>query len=175
MRLLHTLIAVTALLLSLASPPALACSCSWIYPNGTPLLSDGSPVPSFSALADQPFLFLGTVESVSPIPTGSPEGDKMFAKGLATVLRVDHVWRGVPQYLETITVYTGFPGGGCGYLFRVGQCYLVFAEVEADGMLRTSICTRTTPWDRAGELLSYVYAFLGPPRPSLQELLEAPE
>jgi len=98
----------------------------------------------------------------------------MLANGSATVIRLDHVWRGELPY-ETITVYTGFPGGGCGYPFRVGRCYLVFAQVEADGLLRTDICTRTTPWERSAPLLSLIHQFLGLPQPPLEAPSSDPE
>ncbi len=171
LRFLLTLLAVGAVLVPL---PVVACSCSWIYPPGTPLLSSGAPVPTPEEFAGQAFLFSGTVESIRAIPTGNPATDKWFANGSATVLRIDSVWRGQLPF-ETITVYTPFPGGACGYPFKVGRCYLVFAEVEEDGMLRTGICTRTSSWENAGDLLPYVSLFLGPPQPSFHELLEGSE
>ncbi len=160
--------------LCLAPYPALPCSCSWIYPPGTPLLPDQSPVPSPEDLQAQPFLFTGTVESITPLPPRGPEADRMLANGSATVIRLDDVWRGDLPF-DTITVYTGFPGGGCGYPFRLGSCYLVFAQVESDGTLRTDICTRTTPWEQAGPLLYYVLQYLGPPQPSSQAILSGVE
>ena len=149
---------------------ATACSCGWVHEPGTPLLSDGSPVPTPDELAEQPFLFLGTVESVRVIPTGDPDMDLLHAAGADITFRVELAWRGT-YTSSTVTIHTGSVGGGCGYSFGLGRCYLVFASRDDQGVPGTDICTRTTSIDRAIDLLPYVYAFLGAPRvPGAQRL-----
>lgn len=53
--------------------------------------------------------------------------------------RVKKIWKGSKS--ETIVVRTNNQGKSCGYVFRQGEKYLVYAH--NDGALRTSICTRT--------------------------------
>jgi len=54
-------------------------------------------------------------------------------------------------------VFTGWGGGDCGYPFRTGQQYLVYAyKDEKDGRLGTSICSRTRQLSEAKEDLAYL-------------------
>ena len=56
-------------------------------------------------------------------------------------------------------IATGRGGGDCGYGFRVGESYLVYARRnEKDGRLYTGICMRTKPLAGADEDLSYIRA-----------------
>lgn len=70
--------------------------------------------------------------------------------------RVDAAWKGAPG--ETVVISTGLGGGDCGYPFRAGREYLVFAEAE-DGALFTGICSLTSPIEEAEAEL----ALLGTP------------
>jgi len=48
-------------------------------------------------------------------------------------------------------------GGDCGYDFKVGQSYLVYAHREKDSQtLVATICSRTRPLDEASEDLAYI-------------------
>jgi hypothetical protein len=53
--------------------------------------------------------------------------------------RVEKIWKG--NKAEKIIVLTNNQGKACGYHFKKGERYLVYAF--ADGDLRTSICNRT--------------------------------
>ena len=54
-------------------------------------------------------------------------------------------------------VATGWGGGDCGYQFRLGARYVVYAHRgEKDGRLYTGICTRTRPLAEADEDLAFV-------------------
>lgn len=44
---------------------------------------------------------------------------------------------------ELTTIRTGFGGGDCGFPFRKGERYLVYAYGKEDGTLSTGICSRT--------------------------------
>ncbi len=145
----------------LVSEQTSACSYSWSSSSGR-YLKDGRPVPDPSSLIRSSYVFAGTVESVTPVPVPQDDSGPIPSDRFAAVIRVEHVWRG-HQRSGTISVYTAFPGPGCGFFFQVGRCYLVFADLESDGVLRTSMISYTTPWERADELLFYVYAFLGEP------------
>ncbi len=68
-------------------------------------------------------------------------------------VRVDRVWRG--QVQGTIEVTTGAGGGDCGYSFRRGSTYLVYAYKTQDGKLTTNICSPTKLLDKAAADLAY--------------------
>ena len=55
---------------------------------------------------------------------------------------------------DTIDIHTGFGFGDCGFPFQKGQEYVVYAYKEEDGLLHTSVCSRTSPLMRAAEDLN---------------------
>src|SRR5262245_59602415 len=63
---------------------------------------------------------------------------------------VDQAFRGVNG--SQVAVLTGMGGGDCGYGFKIGEQYLVYAyrDGQRKEMLATSICTRTRPVRNAG-------------------------
>ena len=63
------------------------------------------------------------------------------------VLRADRAWKGVES--DTVVVVTGMSDGDCGFRFRRGATYLVFAHAAPDGSLGTGICDRTARLWRA--------------------------
>ena len=77
-------------------------------------------------------------------------------------LRVAGVWKGA--LADTAVLFTGAGGGDCGFPFRRGEDYVIYAGRE-DGELLTGLCTRTAAASRAGVDLQR----LGPmarPRPA---------
>jgi hypothetical protein len=48
-----------------------------------------------------------------------------------------------------VVVFTGSGGGDCGFPFRRGESYLVYASANTDGWLGTGICGRTAELSRA--------------------------
>jgi hypothetical protein len=57
-----------------------------------------------------------------------------------------------------IEVRTGMGGGDCGYSFKIGERYLVYANVVSPtGRLYTSICSRTKAVAGASEDLDYLF------------------
>jgi len=54
-----------------------------------------------------------------------------------------------------IEVFTGYGGGDCGYEFKIGQRYLVYAYRHKE-KLTTSICTRTKSFINANEDLAFL-------------------
>src|SRR5262245_22945710 len=71
---------------------------------------------------------------------------------------IDQAFRGVSG--SQVAVLTGMGGGDCGYGFKIGEQYLVYASRDRDpqmkGMLATSVCTRTRPLRDAGADLEYI-------------------
>ena len=62
---------------------------------------------------------------------------------------------------ERITIHSGTGGGDCGYWFKRGETYLIYASSFADEETRatgfaTSICSGTKPLDSAGQDLEYL-------------------
>lgn len=102
---------------------ALACTC----------LPSKSPAEELK-LADA--VFSGKVVEIRR----HRQGGETFGM-VEAVLRVERVWKGVEGGL--VSVFTAPHSAGCGYGFREGRAYLVYAHEGADGRLSTSICSRT--------------------------------
>jgi hypothetical protein len=136
---------ITALLASLAllGPPTLCrgpvCSC---------VPSD----PVSATRSGHETIFEGRVLLVRDTTIWRTEGPRLLhvRRVWRTVtLGVDRVWNGVPN--DTVQVLTGLGGGDCGYEFREGETYVVFADSSdpwiapgGGGPLVTSICSHTT-------------------------------
>lgn len=74
--------------------------------------------------------------------------EDIFA-GVEAVLRVGRVWKGVEG--ATVSVFTASHSAACGYGFKGGRTYLVYAHKDAQGRLSTGICGRTRRLKDAGE------------------------
>jgi hypothetical protein len=96
-------------------------------------------------------IFVGKVLSVGRVAgTGDP-------RWLRRLVRFDvrEAFKGVQP--GEIEVVTGAGGGDCGYDFREGRTYLVYAHRNpATGQLGAGICSRTAPVEQAGEDLEYL-------------------
>lgn len=55
-----------------------------------------------------------------------------------------------------IEVRTGLGGGDCGYGFKTGESYMVYAYRASDGKLYTGICSRTRALSEAREDLAFI-------------------
>lgn len=69
--------------------------------------------------------------------------------GVEAVFRVERVWKGVEG--ATVGVFTASHSATCGYGFRRGRTYLVYAYKDVEGRLSTGICSRTRRLKDAGE------------------------
>lgn len=127
--------------LSCASYNVNACTCGG---SGTPCESFGS--------ADA--VFAGTVvsarENERPKQRDRSEIDW---SPRAFKFSVEQAYLGVAG--TEIEVFTGTGGGDCGYQFRIGQRYLVYAYRDKE-KFTTSICTRTKPFVNATEDLAFL-------------------
>ena len=128
------IVAVALCVAGLWSVPADACSCA---------------VPGLPCEAAwrSDVVFSGRVVSLDSPAPGTGIRGVQFA--------VIASFRG-PQ-LRTIVVGSG---GGCSYSFKVGESYLVYAR-HMQGMLTTSICTRTRPLRDAADDLAYAQTLSG--------------
>ena len=135
MRLLAFLAAV---LFAVLNPsPARACTCAQLS------LSVREQVVQEFRQASA--IFEGKVESIET--RFIQDGLGAFDQRVVT-LRVLRVYKGPPE--RVIVVHTGRSDGDCGFHFKRGGKYLVYAYQESSGQLWTNICTRTRRLWRAG-------------------------
>jgi hypothetical protein len=57
------------------------------------------------------------------------------------IFEVKKVWKGVDE--TRVSVFTSSQSSACGYGFKEGRTYLVYAHGSAEERLATSICSRT--------------------------------
>ncbi len=76
------------------------------------------------------------------------QAEDIFAR-VEVVFRVGRVWKGVEG--ATVSVFTSPHSAACGYAFKGGRTYLVYAHQGAKGRLSTGICGRTRRLKDAGE------------------------
>jgi hypothetical protein len=129
----------TCLLIGAAGvAPAEACSCV----ESGPACEDYWRVSA---------VFAGRVLSISR-DAGKPGSRAPATRRVR--LEVTEAFTGVGK--GTVEVTTGSGGGDCGFPFREGAEYLVYATgADGAGGLTVGICSRTRELDRAGEDLDY--------------------
>lgn len=141
-KLTHTLLALAACLV--CADAALACSC----------LRPGPPCDAYGSASA---VFVGTVTGVREKPRTEQDADWTPR---AFEFAVEQAFLGVEG--AEVEVFTGSGGGDCGYGFRRGESYLVYAHRdEKDGRLKTGICTRTRPAAQAAEDLEFLRGLAG--------------
>ncbi|HXW08675.1 MAG TPA: carboxypeptidase regulatory-like domain-containing protein [Vicinamibacterales bacterium] len=123
-----------ALTLLAGGRPAEACTCA---PSGPPC----------QAYWQADAVFAGRVDEVAPV-----SGFDGFRRRRVT-FTVAEAFTGVdtPQ----VVVWTGSGGGDCGFRFKTGATYLVYASRDTDRELSTGICSRTRLLERASADLDY--------------------
>lgn len=146
---MRTLFAMFGVLfaLSFASQTVNACSC-------------GSPDAPCISLGSAQAVFVGTVlskrvdEQVRPTDRGNVNQNPIGFR-----FAVEQSYRGGAG--TEIEIFTGRGGGDCGYDFKIGQRYLVYAYVDSD-KLTTHICTRTKLFSNAAEDLAFLATLSSP-------------
>lgn len=98
-------------------------------------------------------IFAGRVVKIATIilkaPSGDPYEDRLI------YFEIDRSYRGSVR--KTAEVVTGSVSTECGYDFRPGEHYLVYAYPHPhSGKLYTGICQRTRPIFEAGDDLDYL-------------------
>ncbi|MBD9470198.1 hypothetical protein [Pseudoxanthomonas sp. PXM01] len=114
---------ILCLLLAAAWLPLRAEACSCARP-GTPVEEKDQHTR----------VFLGRVQAIEEDLRGEPRRRVRFI--------VSETFKGTP--VRRLTVDTGIGGGDCGYAFRTGQEYVVYAWGKDDA-LATGICSLTGP------------------------------
>lgn len=136
-KLLHLFVVFA--LAGLCSAEALGCDCA------------ANPPPC-EAFWHADAVFAGTVVGSRTINV--KDGEFTFPMRLVR-LTVEQPLRGMKS--TEVEVRTGMGGGDCGYEFRLGQRYLVYAHWQ-DEQLTTSICTRTRLLSEAADDLAFIRA-----------------
>ena len=120
------------------APRAEACSC---LPSGPPCQN----------LFQSDAVFVGTVTGIRPMRT--PETERPVLERRIVAFSVEKGVRGIDG--STVDVRTGSGGGDCGFDFKIGERYVVYAYRHPDGSLSTGICSRTRLAAEAAEDLAY--------------------
>ncbi len=126
----------------ISSAKALGCTCGF---------GGGAPCQEFWRVDA---VFAGTVVGSGKINVdeGGYKHDMRLVR-----LTVDQPIRGM-QTAE-VDVVTGWGGGDCGYGFKIGERYLVYAyRDEKDQRLSTSICSRTRKLSEANDDFAFIRA-----------------
>jgi hypothetical protein len=133
-------------LLLLAPGVARACSCVF-SPNARPC----------SNFWSAPVLFAGLVTDFSTVTTPALTEGVRRQQHSRRVARfnVEEAFRGTLG--ATVEVETGMGGGDCGYNFKVGARYLVYAQEGEGGKLSASICSHTKPIEKAGAEIEFAH------------------
>ena len=136
------------LVVVLAPLSAAACSC----------ISSG---PACQAYWTTDAVFDGTVARIVPVPrVETIEGREFVSEDLLLTLRVHRAWKGVQP--GDIEVTTSSNGGACGYEFKKGERYLVFAH-QWRGRLNVSICSLTQRFDASARTAEFLASLERPP------------
>jgi hypothetical protein len=124
---------------------AVACSCA--------------PVPCASAV-DYDAIFEATVVAIEG-PALRPDGMRSTADPVTVRLETMRALRGEPR-TEVVTAASSV---SCGYEFRVGRRYLIFASRRAeDGQLTVGSCGLTRPLEGQSGMVRYVESLSAPSR-----------
>ena len=136
----------------LLAAEAWGCTCA-VSPAGDP--------PCQSAWRyDAVFTGLVTEITDPGFPTVSPgrlpEGPLAYPQKKVRI-RITEMLRGLEPDQKEIVIETGLGGGDCGYDFRRGFDYIVYASKKPGGGLSASICTPTRLVENAAEDLKYFH------------------
>lgn len=135
--------ALAAVAIPAAPRPAEACSC---YHSN---VQCGAAGDFWKTQA----VFVGRVLSIENL---APRSLPRFFGRRKVRVRVVEGFRGTAAGQPDVSVLTGSGGGDCGYPFRVGEEYLVYASRnEESGELTTGICSRTRKAEDASTDIEY--------------------
>ena len=132
----HRLLFAIAMLGCLATTQARLFACDCISPA----------TPCVSAQNAQA-VFVGKVVEI--VVVNLERGQSSPPASRRVSFSVTETFRGSAK--DAVAVYTGSGGGDCGYDFKKGKSYLVYAHQAISGELVTSICARTREATRGAE------------------------
>ncbi len=104
-----------------------------------------------------------------PKPPREPEASAWlgrYGEQRYVQMQVLRVWKGVVS--ERVELFTSLGGGDCGYPFKRGVEYVVYAKRAPSGRLVTSICSRTRPVSQAAEDLAALGPGIAPTAPEFE-------
>ena len=136
-----------------------ACTCGGPHlPSGKNSMRDLA-IAQVNGNGQAQTIFEGTVErqEIGSGPIGPPRSAmSMTPSGVHRIVsvRATKVYRGATQ--QIFTVITGLGYGDCGFDFRTGQSYLVFATQIESGTYFTSICNGTKLLEESGPVLRFL-------------------
>ena len=133
----------TALML-VGANEAVACSCP---PIGPPCQN------VFHVDA----VFAGTVQTITALPDDGPPlrpGELRLPPGYRVEFTAVVPYRGARA--SGLSVITSGSGASCGYAFKQGERYLVYAHRTPDGRFVAGSCSRTRPLGDAGDDLRFL-------------------
>ena len=136
---------ITVLVAVAWAHPADACSC---LPSGPPCQN----------LFQSDVVFVGTVTGIRPMR--APETERLVLERRIVAFNVEKGVRGING--SAVDVRTGSGGGDCGFDFKIGERYVVYAYRHPDGWLSTGTCSRTRLAADAAEDLAYFGALPAP-------------
>lgn len=132
----------TTVLLTCAAGTATACSCA--------------PIPEVAEGLERSELVVdGTVLGVEDRYVGwrkikawfqwrfGPPFPSPVDDGFAVRLKAHQVWKG--EVVPEVTLYTSRDSAACGFPFRPGDRYVVYANLLQTGQYEASLCSRTRP------------------------------
>jgi len=156
-----------------AAMPAFACTCGRPASGGPELkLNTVRELVAFeNSKLTNTTIFEGIVEKQQVVtgPIGPPPNAmSMTSFGVHRIVSilVTRVYHGKLQ--QEVTLVTGIGTGDCGVDFRTDMKYLIYADIVGDGLLFTSICSRTDLSDHSGPTIRFLR---GEP-PSADDLLD---
>ena len=135
----YFLIAVFFTILTFA-PISKACTCGGL-PSGN---------PACQAYWYTPVIFSGKAVQIEP-----DGGDSGIGGGFDNHVQfaIDESFKGISG--ATAEVSTPRDSAACGYPFKVGESYMVYAYQDKDGKLSVGLCGRTIPMSGAAEDIAY--------------------
>ncbi len=150
MRASLTLISLALTILLGGARAADACSC----------MVSGPPCQAFwgaDAVLD------ATVVSITPPARTDRITERDFElRNNAVELDVHHAYKGAGAGPMVVSTYPD--GAGCGYDFKVGKRYLIFARPGRDGRLTVSLCSATQEYDGRGPAAEFLASLQAPPK-----------
>lgn len=108
-------------------------------------------------------VFAGTVRSITELPDDRPPlrpGEGRIPLAVRVDFDTVTAFRGIDG--STASIVTAGSGPACGYTFKVGERFLVYASKSRDGGFSTSICSRTRPMADAAEDLRFLETLSAP-------------
>ena len=131
---------VLIIFLSVGAQRSYACVCSGTSTMLKLQLTEGRFNISAEGWLDsyQGVIFLGQVVNIKKVKVKLSGGDTWH--NYQVTFKVDRYWKGSDS--SEAIVLTSVGGGDCGFRFRKGESYIVFADMIGN-RLRTGICDLT--------------------------------